>query len=148
MGNTKDRTIAVRLGAGMVRFRTGELLGWMMAERLILADLNADTKLDLVAASEQDDAVDLFLGRGDGTLFPFVQYGAGQFSATVTVDDINRDGALDIVRGNHDAVSQRAVRSRRRPIQLIAVLPEWTDTAWDGCRGSQRRPAGRRGYGQ
>ncbi len=111
LGNVKDQTLGVRLGLGdgtfpsHVSYRTGlNAAGGLHGQRLVLADLNADSRLDLVVATDQENAVAVFLGCGDGSLAPFVQYPQGQFTSAVAVGDFNGDGVPDIARGHHDGV--------------------------------------------
>ncbi len=111
LGNVKDQTLSVRLGLGdgtfptQVSYRTGlNAAGGLHGQRLVLADLNADSKLDLIVATDQENAVAVFLGRGDGSLAPFVQYPQGQFTSAFAVGDFNGDGVPDMARGHHDGV--------------------------------------------
>ena len=111
LGNVKDHTFGVRLGQGdgsfpaQVDYATGlNGAGGLHSERFVLADVNADSQFDLVAATDQENAVAVFLGHGDGTFAPFVQYPQGQFTSAVAVGDFNGDGVPDIARGHHDGV--------------------------------------------
>ncbi len=111
VGNVRDQTFGVRLGQGdgsfpsQANYSTGlNGAGGLHSERFVLADLNADSKLDLVAATDQENAVDVFLGHGDGTFASFVQYAEGQFTSAVAVGDFNGDGVPDIARGHQDGV--------------------------------------------
>jgi hypothetical protein len=70
---------------------------------VIVADVNGDNKLDLIASS--GESVGVFLGNGDGTFKPVVSYvGAGGNPGAVA--DVNQDGKLDLAYpgGNFVAV--------------------------------------------
>lgn len=64
------------------------------------ADFNGDGKLDLVVANEGSDNVSVFLGKGDGTFEPAVNYSVASVPAAVTVGDFNHDGKLDLAVSN------------------------------------------------
>jgi len=66
---------------------------------LVAADFNSDGKLDLALANGQDgtNTISIFIGNGDGTLQPAVNYPAGSMPPLLmAVADFNRDGKLDI----------------------------------------------------
>jgi hypothetical protein len=63
---------------------------------VVLADVNGDKKLDLVAANRSDNTVVVLLGNGDGTFQPAVSYPAGYSPIALVVGDFNKDGKLDL----------------------------------------------------
>ncbi len=66
-----------------------------------IADLNGDGKLDLVTSNGQNGSfnssgsVSIFLGNGDGTFQPRLDFNAGG-SEDVAIGDFNGDGKLDL----------------------------------------------------
>jgi len=64
-------------------------------------DFNGDGKLDLVVANDGANTVSVFLGNGDGTFQPRVDYSVAAGPFAVAVGDFNQDGKLDLaVAGN------------------------------------------------
>jgi hypothetical protein len=59
-----------------------------------VGDFNRDGKLDFAVA---DNYVQVFLGNGDGTFQPPVNYLVGTTPNSVAAADLNRDGKLDLV---------------------------------------------------
>lgn len=69
-----------------------------------IADVNSDTRPDVLVANNADGTVGVLLGNGDGTLAPMTSYVMIQSSPTqpddlvaVRVIDFDRDGKLDVV---------------------------------------------------
>lgn len=65
-----------------------------------VADLNGDGKADLVTANSSSDNISMFLGNGDGTFRPGVNYRVGSSPVSVATGDFNGDGKLDLVVAN------------------------------------------------
>src|SRR5271157_1132232 len=63
-------------------------------------DFNGDGKLDMAVANDGSNNVSVFLGNGDGTFRPAVNYPAGSGATAVAVGDFNGDGKLDLVVAN------------------------------------------------
>jgi uncharacterized protein YycO len=101
-GSTSVSIVNVLLGNGdgtfqsAVTYPSGGLPGgW--ANWVAVADLNADGKLDLVAANFPDSTVAVLLGNGDGTFQPAVLYSSGAPTAwSVAIADMNGDGKPDV----------------------------------------------------
>ncbi len=81
--------------------------GGQYADSVAVADVNGDSKPDLVVANQCVDAncangsVSVLLGNGDGTFQPVVTYGSGGASpSSVAVADVNGDSKPDLVVAN------------------------------------------------
>lgn len=61
--------------------------------------------------------VSVLLGNGDGTFHPAVSYGSGgSLAQSVAVEDVNRDGKLDLVVANYCASALPASSLVPRPV--------------------------------
>ena len=65
-----------------------------------IGDLNGDGKKDLVVAKLFSAKISVFLGTGDGTFQPHVDYSTAVLPAWVALGDFNVDGKLDVVTAN------------------------------------------------
>lgn len=65
-----------------------------------IGDFNGDGKLDLAVVDYDNGAVDVLLGKGDGTFEPEVTYPTGSAPYAVAVGDFNGDGKLDLAVAN------------------------------------------------
>jgi hypothetical protein len=107
-------TVGILLGNGDGTFQAavayesgGESSGGTTS--LTVADLNGDSKLDIIVSNScpgngdtcPNGTVGVLLGNGDGTFQPAATYGSGGLYAdSVAVADLNGDGVPDIVVGN------------------------------------------------
>ncbi|MBA3915376.1 MAG: VCBS repeat-containing protein [Acidobacteriales bacterium] len=90
----------VLLGNGDGTFQAAVLYGAGEIQSVAAADFNGDGRMDLAAANETTDTVDIFLGNGDGTLRPPVKYPVDSRPTSIVAADFNRDGTFDLATGN------------------------------------------------
>lgn len=79
---------------------------------IAMADLNGDSKLDLVVVNQASATVSVLLGDGAGGFGAKTDFATGEFPSSVAIADLNADNKLDLAvaaTGNHpsggDAVS-------------------------------------------
>jgi hypothetical protein len=114
-GGDLDGAASVLLGNGngngsnmfkaKVDFATGGFPG-----AIAVADVDKDSKLDIVVTSGSDSTVSVLLGSGNGTFqspTDFTLGGLGATASAVAAVDVNHDGKLDIVAA--DSATNRAV---------------------------------------
>jgi hypothetical protein len=65
-----------------------------------VGDFNGDGAPDLVVTNPSSRAVNVLLGRGDGSFQAPVSYAIGYYGTSVAVGDFNGDGILDLVVAN------------------------------------------------
>jgi hypothetical protein len=88
---------------GQVLMRSG-LTTPDSAFRVVAADFNRDGNIDLAVSPFGSNGVQVFLGRGDGTFGPPVEYAPGEGPTGLAVGDLNNDGNPDIVISNDAGV--------------------------------------------
>jgi uncharacterized protein (TIGR03437 family) len=105
-----------------------------------VGDVNGDGIPDLVAANSNDtpggDSVSVFIGRGDGTFKPAVNYPAGSLPQGLILADFNGDGNLDIAVGNDLAGTITVLLNLGHgtfgsPITSPCTPLPWYLAAWD-----------------
>ena len=100
-----DGDIAIYLGNGDGTFQSAVTFdsGLTSGEAIAVADLNGDSKLDVVVLG--DTIFSVLSGNGDGTIGPAHGYSAGADQTLYLVlADLNRDGKVDLVVGGRCAV--------------------------------------------
>ncbi|MGD0178556.1 MAG: VCBS repeat-containing protein [Terriglobales bacterium] len=96
--------LQVNLGNGEGKFRFASRFAnfpelWPLD--IAVGDFNQDGNLDLaVVAGDEDEAVSIFLGNGNGTFGKPRSYPISLFPNSVVTGDFNGDGKLDLVVGN------------------------------------------------
>ncbi len=96
--------LQILLGNGDGTFRQGQIFRtYLPPVSVLTADFNGDGKLDIAVSEEvpplnQNGAVEIYLGNGDGSFRPPAPYYALPFgpARTLTLGDFNNDGKLDL----------------------------------------------------
>jgi hypothetical protein len=95
-GSTRTVVLAAGDGRGgftpLITIATSTTEAW---GDIAVGDVNGDGKTDFLALS--DAIVSVFLGNGDGTFHPAVDYAVAQFRYALKLIDVNHDGNLDVV---------------------------------------------------
>lgn len=93
--------VAVLLGNGDGTFQSAVTYGSGSYFAIFAADVDADGKLDIVAANwscgNQMGCVAVLLGNGDGTFQNAAPYDSGLLPNALAIADLNGDGKLDLV---------------------------------------------------
>jgi len=99
-GNCQNGLLDVLLGNGDGTFKPamGYSSGGNGTSSPVVADVNGDGKLDLVAANVLRDNLAVLLGNGDGTFQPVMTYGSGgEAPQPLAIADVNRDTKPDLL---------------------------------------------------
>ncbi|MGH9575454.1 MAG: FG-GAP-like repeat-containing protein [Candidatus Acidiferrales bacterium] len=107
VANQGDNTISIFSGKGDGTFSTSptvlQLPGGFQPSGLLAQDLNGDSHIDLAVADQGNNSVSVFLGNGDGTFQPRVDYATGNAPVYVAAADFNSDGIMDLAVANNGA---------------------------------------------
>jgi hypothetical protein len=103
-GELASAALSLPTLAAAFRQGSGSPLPANFAQFVVSADFNGDGIPDLAVASlSASGGVSVFMGNGDGSFRPAVNYGAGVNPQMIAVADVNGDGALDLMVANHCA---------------------------------------------
>jgi hypothetical protein len=72
-----------------------------LSSSVTVGDFNGDGVADLAVANSGSSNISVFLGAGNGTFAPAVNYTTGLEPKSVTVGDFNGDGHADLVTANY-----------------------------------------------
>jgi len=106
--NSRDDETAIFLGNGDGTFHAGTTYNMGIngdPENITVADLRNNGKLDLVVANFIGGAIDVLLGRGDGTFDNPKGY-ASPFPLWVTTGDVNGDGKTDVIAASETIIER------------------------------------------
>lgn len=103
--NAANQGIAIALGNGDGTFQAPTLVllpqqGSPLAvtfPRAKMIDLDRNGQMDLVYTNAYTSTVNLLYGKGDGTFYDPVPYGASRFAWNFALADVNADGVSDVV---------------------------------------------------
>jgi hypothetical protein len=107
VARTDGKFVSVLLGSGGGSFGTSNDMNIGKTPNFIkAADVNGDGKLDLITA-DQEDAITVFLGNGDGTFTPIGSFPTGSGTKPVAFDiaDLNGDGKPDLAVADSGAAT-------------------------------------------
>ncbi len=90
----------VMLGKGDGTFQSPMSFPSHLSSGALLSDFNADGKLDLALVSSGSGTVTVFLGNGNGTFQPGVDYSTGTAPTGIVAADFNGDGKIDLAVAN------------------------------------------------
>ena len=103
-GNFLGGAVAVLVGNGAGSFVVPDHYSWLSGEctSAAVADFNGDGCLDFAATDPNYASVDLVFGDGTGTFGGLVGLQVGSGPRSVTAEDVNGDGNVDLVTANFD----------------------------------------------
>jgi FG-GAP-like repeat len=100
-----DQGISIAPGNGDGSFGMPYAMPVDDAHALVTVDLDGDGTLDIVVAARMAQALLVFRGMGDGSFAEPLVFAVGEDVVSVAVDDLDDDGALDLVTTYGDAGS-------------------------------------------
>jgi hypothetical protein len=106
--NSADKTLSILSGSGDGAFTTSQRYSLSSSPRAVLVgDFNGDGNPDLAIASDcgqsactQPGSLDIWFGRGDGSLAASASYTVGYGPISIAAADLRSTGHLDLVVAN------------------------------------------------
>lgn len=106
--NSSDKTLSILAGNGDGTFGKSQLYSLSASPRAVfVGDFNGDGKADLAIASDcgqsacnQPGTLDIWLGRGDGSIAASSSYTVGYSPVSIAAADLRSTGHLDVVVAN------------------------------------------------
>lgn len=95
-GTLNDGSVSILLGKGDGTFNPAVHTNVHSPIHIVIADLNADNKLDLAISSARTDNLSIMLGNGNGTFQAPVTYAVGDEPRQLGVADFNGDTKPDV----------------------------------------------------
>lgn len=121
----------VLLGGGAGEFEPIEAPGLHGAATAALADFDADGRMDVALPLAYADVAWLFLGGGDGTFKPAIEYGAGDEPVAVAAGDFDGDSRMDLAvaagRSGDVTILRGSTEGRAALLRAPRLLPSTTD---------------------
>ena len=105
VANQLGNTLTILLGNGDGTFTTASGSPIKTGNRptsVVPATLIAGGQTDLIVANQKDNTISVFMGNGDGTFMPAVNYPSGNAPTGLTIADFNNDGKLDLAVTNQN----------------------------------------------
>lgn len=102
-GARRERRVPGAADLSMLNFQRTDYIAGTNPQSIAVGDFNKDGKLDLAVSNYSGGgagSVSIFLGNGDGTFQPQVEYSVGRGPVVVMAADFNKDGKLDLVTAN------------------------------------------------
>ena len=108
--NSNSNTVGVLLGTGTGTFgavATYSTGAGSMPDGIAVADVNGDSKLDVLTANYGTNTVGVLLGTGTGSFPTLATYstGPGSLPGDIYVADVNGDSRLDVLTPNYGSNS-------------------------------------------
>jgi FG-GAP-like repeat/Abnormal spindle-like microcephaly-assoc'd, ASPM-SPD-2-Hydin len=102
---------AFSVSAQTYTFGQGIIPAGQLPSSVATADLNGDSKLDLVVTNLQTSTVSVFMGKPDGTYAPSTDYPTGPQPIAIVLGDFNGDGFIDIAVADEGCIQYGQISS-------------------------------------
>ena len=107
---------------------------------VVSGDVDGDDDIDLIYADFETDSVRVHLNNGNGTFAPVSAYPAGEDPLRLQLDDIDQDGAPDIVAANPvEGADHGFAKCRQRHVRFAIEFSSRPESGQAGSRRFRRR---------